>query len=58
MSLIEYEGRQRRILDFFETLIVCRGKTIFENQLLILNAMIPLKELGDRELKLLYCDGS
>lgn len=31
---------------------------LFENQLMVLNSFIPLQNIGEKEIKLMYADGS
>lgn len=57
VSLIQKEGRQKRFLDVMEVLLSYKNKYLFDNQLIVLNALLP-PELGEKELKVLYCDGS
>jgi hypothetical protein len=39
-------------------LMILSEKYILENQLLILNTFLPMRDLNETELRLLYCEGS
>lgn len=43
LELIETEGRQAHVLEVFATVLKCNEKYLFDNQLLILNTLLPQK---------------
>ncbi|CAD8168125.1 unnamed protein product [Paramecium pentaurelia] len=57
LSLILKEGRQKRFLKVFESLMIYNSNYIFDNQILIQNSLLPI-EFGEKDMKILYCDGS
>ena len=54
LHLIENEGRQSLFLDFFLTIQTFRHETLLENQTILLNSLLPMKKITEKEHKILY----
>jgi hypothetical protein len=54
ITAIEHEGRQESFLKFFQVILKNKNEMLFENQLRVLNAFLPLKDLDEKTVKLLY----
>ncbi|CAK81479.1 unnamed protein product (macronuclear) [Paramecium tetraurelia] len=57
-EIIEREGRQVKFIEIFINLISIGGQYLLENQILILNTFLPMRELKETEQRLLYAEGS
>lgn len=57
VQLIDKEGRQQHVLNFFNVIMKRRTKYLFDNQLLVINSFLPTNIESNPSLyKYIYCE--